>query len=140
MAKNIGMSMGKRACLVFVTVLLCVTGFFLSVVCASETLIVVTQDGVDEQGNFFTLEPTCDLSLALHHVQGVNDKGELILGKAADTQILKKGESFSFRCMVTESLPTLCVVVQAHGKKAQWCPAISGMDGSLILAPFFKEK
>ncbi|MCR5813918.1 MAG: hypothetical protein K6G15_05465 [Desulfovibrio sp.] len=77
--------------------------------------------------------------MSLHAVSGLNEKGELQLGNARETHSLHKGESMRFRCLLTESLPELCVVVRAPNRTAQWCPAESGRDGSLELAPFFVE-
>ena len=102
--------------------------------------IAVEQGDTNAQGTAFTLHVLRDCSLVLNAVDGVRDNGQIKLGKELDRRRMKKGETYFFRPMVTENLPNLCVSVAVELGAELWCPAISGMDGSLLLAPGFRAR
>ena len=69
----------------------------------------------------------------------LRDDGSVRLGREVKRLAMKKGQTITFRTMMTENLPSVCVTVEMGMGADLWCPAISGKDGSLLLAPAFRK-
>lgn len=103
-----------------------------------QAVIAVKPGSTDGQGTSFTLRALRDCTLILNTVEGLWDDGRPRLGRELESRRLRAGERFTFRTMVTENLPGLCVTAEVGMGAELWCPAISGKDGTLLLAPGFR--
>ena len=105
-----------------------------------QAVAAIEQGDVNDQGTAFTLHALRDCTFILNTVEGVWEDGRPRLGKELDLRKMRKGETYTFRVMMTENLPPLCVTAEVGMGAELWCPAISGKDGSLLTAPGFRMR
>jgi hypothetical protein len=65
----------------------------------------IEQGDVNDQGTAFTLHALRDCTFILNAVEGVWEDGRPRLGKELDLRKMRKGETYTFRVMMTENLP-----------------------------------
>ena len=102
------------------------------------SLILVEQKETDDHGTHFRLHASDTCTIIINTVDGLQENGTPELGRETLNRQLKKGETVDFNVMMSKNLPNLCVTCEKNLGADIWCPQISGMDGSLILAPNFQ--
>ncbi|MCR4666734.1 MAG: hypothetical protein K5657_05520 [Desulfovibrio sp.] len=98
-------------------------------------LLAVKEGDVNDQGTAITVRALRDCIFVRKTVDGMEESGDLKFGTDVERRKLHKGETHTFRIMMTESLPSQCVSVEVGADAHLWCPSISGEDGELLMAP-----
>ena len=102
-------------------------------------MAVEMHNDVTSEGTAFTLHALRDVTLKEHMVD-FTSSGKLEPGKTVQSRDMKMGETYKFRDMLPEGIPHRMFCVNEEKNRFCWIPALSGEDGSLILAPRFVQK